>query len=263
MGCRANDAEPRNGCDDAADNKAAAGYGIMPGLFQNLSRALAGDVDLKVRTGVDVDYGVIACALAALRFCSGKVCREHLEHLLLGGAIALLDRDAFHDDLDERFVAIAARLERRRFGLGLYEIERAGCRGTRRLDIERFTTAVELVQNARKRIDVDGGRAAKGRDAFDVLREHFGRGVCGRSKAPDVGTSGDRVIAEGHGSGAHVDEAGVKGAIGNLLLERSAGGAEHDIGGRKIAVNDWIHKALGHQERTKHGVSDGGDHLGG
>ena len=202
MGCRANDAEPRNGCDDAADNKAAAGYGIMPGLFQNLSRALAGDVDLKVRTGVDVDYGVIARALAALRFCSGKVCREHLEHLLLGRAIALLDRDAFHDDLDESLVALAARLERRRFGLGLYEIERAGRRGTRRLDIERFTTAVELVQNARKRIDIDGGRAAKGRDAFDVLREHFGRGVCGRSKAPDVGAPGDRVIAEGHSGGA-------------------------------------------------------------
>lgn len=216
-----------------------------------------------MRTGVDVDCYVIARALAALGFCSGKVCREHLEHLLLGGAIALFDRDAFHDDLDERFVVIATRLERRRLGLGLYEIERAGCRGTRRLDIERFTTAVELVQNARKRIDVDGGRAAKGRDAFDILREHFGRGVCGRGKAPDVGTLGDRVIAEGHGRGAHVDEAGIKGTIGNLLPERSAGGAEHDIGGRKIAVNDRIHETLGHQERAKHSVSNGGDHLGG
>lgn len=28
-------------------------------------------------------------------------------------------------------------------------------------------------------------------------------------------------------------------------------------------MDDRIHKALGHQERAKHGVSDGGDHLGG
>ena len=249
-GRRANDAEPRNDCNDAADNKAAAGHGIVTGLLQNLSCALAGDVDLKVRTGVDVDYGVIARALAVLRFCSGEVCREHLEHLLLGRAIALFDRDAFHDDLDKRFVALAARLERCRFGLGLYEVERAGRRGTRRLNIERFATAVELVQNARKRIDVDRGRAAKGRDAFDILREHLGRGVCGRGKAPDVGAPGDRVVAEGHGRGAHVDEAGVKGAIGDLLLERSAGGAEHDIGRRQVAMDDRIHEALGHQERA-------------
>ena len=263
MGCRANDAEPRNDRNDAADNKATAGHGVVPGLLQDLSRALAGDVDLKVRARIDINCGLVSCTLAVLRFCSGEVCREHLEHLLLGRAIALFDRDAFHDDLDKRFVALAARLERRRFGLGLYEVERAGRRGTRRLDIERFATAVELVQNARKRIDVDRGRAAKGRDAFDILREHFGRGVCGRGKAPDVGAPGDRVVAEGHGRGAHVDETGVKGAIGNLLLERSAGGAEHDIGRRQVAMDDRIHEALGHQERAKYGVSDGGDHLGG
>ena len=28
-------------------------------------------------------------------------------------------------------------------------------------------------------------------------------------------------------------------------------------------MDDRIHEALGHQERAKHGVSDGGDHLGG
>lgn len=28
-------------------------------------------------------------------------------------------------------------------------------------------------------------------------------------------------------------------------------------------MDDRIHEALGYQERTKHGVSDGGDHLGG
>ena len=263
MGCRANDAEPRNDRNDAADNKATAGHGVVPGLLQDLSCALAGDVDLKVRARIDINCGLVSCTLAVLRFCSGEVCREHLEHLLLGRAIALFDRDAFHDDLDKRFVALAARLERRRFGLGLYEVERAGRRGTRRLDIERFATAVELVQNARKRIDVDRGRAAKGRDAFDILREHFGRGICGCGKTPNVGTSGDCVVAECHGRGAHVDEAGVKGAIGNLLLERSAGGAEHDIGRRQVAMDDRIHEALGHQERAKHGVSDGGDHLGG
>ena len=262
-GRRANDAEPRNDCNDAADNKATAGHGIVTGLLQDLSCALAGDVDLKVRARIDINCGLVSCALAVLRFCSGEVCRERLEHLLLGGAIALFNRDAFHDDLDERLVVIASRLERYRPGLGLYEVERAGCRGTRRLNIERFATAVELVQNARKRIDVDRGRAAKGRDAFDILREHLGRGVCGRGKAPNVGTSGDRVVAEGHGRGAHVDEAGVKGAIGNLLLKRSAGGAEHDIGRRKVAMDDRIHEALGHQERAKHGVSDGGHHLGG
>lgn len=63
----------------------------MPGLLQDLSRALAGDVDLKVRTGVDVNCGVTARALAALGFGVGEVCLEHLEHLLLGRAIALLD----------------------------------------------------------------------------------------------------------------------------------------------------------------------------
>ena len=56
---------------------------------------------------------------------------------------------------------------------------------------------------------------------------------------------------------------GSKGAIGNLLLELSAGGAEHDIGRRQVAMDDRIHEGLGHQERAKHGVSDGGDHLGG
>ena len=91
MGCRPDNAEPRNGCDSAADNKAAAGHGIVPGLLQDLSRALAGDVDLKVCTGVDVDCGVTARAFAALGFSIGEVCREHLEHLLLGGTIALLD----------------------------------------------------------------------------------------------------------------------------------------------------------------------------
>lgn len=91
MGCRPDNAEPRNGCDNATDNKAAAGHGIVPGLLQDLSRALAGDVDLKVCTGVDVDCGVTARAFAALGFGIGEVCREHLEHLLLGGTIALLD----------------------------------------------------------------------------------------------------------------------------------------------------------------------------
>ena len=165
--------------------------------------------------------------------------------------------------MDERLVVTASRLERRRLGLGLYEVERAGCRGARRLHVERFATAVELVQNARKRVDIDRGRAAKGRDAFDILREHLGRGVCGRGKAPDVGAPGDRVIAEGHGRGAHVDEAGVKGAIDDLLLERSTGGTEHDIGGRQVAMDDRINEPLGHQECAKHGVSNGGHHLGG
>lgn len=39
MGCRANDAEPRNDRNDAADNKATAGHGVVPGLLQDLSRA--------------------------------------------------------------------------------------------------------------------------------------------------------------------------------------------------------------------------------
>ena len=189
-GCRPDNAEPRNGCNDAADDKAAAGHGIVTGLLQDLSCALAGDVDLKVRARIDINCGLVSCTLAVLRFCSGEVCRERLEHLLLGGAIALFDRDAFHDDLDERFIVLAARLERCRLGLGLYEVERAGCSGVRRLKVKRFATAVELVQNARKRIDVDCRRTAKGRDAFDILREHLGRGVCGRGKAPDVGAPG-------------------------------------------------------------------------
>lgn len=91
MGCRANDAEPRNDCNDATDNKAAAGRGIVTGLIQDLSCALAGDVDLKVRAGIDINRGLVSCAFAALGFGVGEVCREHLEHLLLGRAIALLD----------------------------------------------------------------------------------------------------------------------------------------------------------------------------
>ena len=72
-----------------------------------------------------------------------------------------------------------------------------------------------------------------------------------------------RVVAEGHGRGAHVDETGVKGAIGDLLLERSTGGAEHDIGGRQVAMDDRVNEPLGHQECAKHGVSNGSHHLGG
>lgn len=67
----------------------------MPGPLQNLSRALAGDVDLKVRAGIDINCSLVSCAFAALGFGVGEVCREHLEHLLLGRAIALFDRDAF------------------------------------------------------------------------------------------------------------------------------------------------------------------------
>ncbi len=36
MGCRPDNAEPRNGRDNATDNKAAAGHGIVPGLLQDL-----------------------------------------------------------------------------------------------------------------------------------------------------------------------------------------------------------------------------------
>lgn len=39
MGCRPDNAEPRNGCNDAADDKATACHGVVPGLLQNLSRA--------------------------------------------------------------------------------------------------------------------------------------------------------------------------------------------------------------------------------
>ena len=91
MGCRPDNAEPRNGCDSAADNKAAADHGIVAGLIQDLSCALAGDVDLKVRARIDINRGLVSCAFAALGFGIGEVCREHLEHLLLGGTIALLD----------------------------------------------------------------------------------------------------------------------------------------------------------------------------
>ena len=91
MGCRPDNAEPRNGCDNATDNKAAAGHGGVSGLLQNLSCALAGDVDLKVRARIDINRGLVSCAFAALGFGISEVCREHLEHLLLGRAIALLD----------------------------------------------------------------------------------------------------------------------------------------------------------------------------
>ena len=91
MGCRPDNAEPRNGCDNATDNKAAAGHGIVAGLIQDLSCALAGDVDLKVRARIDINCGLVSCTFAAFGFGVGEVCREHLEHLLLGGTIALLD----------------------------------------------------------------------------------------------------------------------------------------------------------------------------
>ena len=63
----------------------------MAGLIQDLSCALAGDVDLKVRARIDINRGLVSCAFAALGFGISEVCREHLEHLLLGRAIALLD----------------------------------------------------------------------------------------------------------------------------------------------------------------------------
>ena len=61
MGCRPDNAEPRNGCNDAADDKATACHDVVPGLLQNLSRALAGDVDLKVRARIDINCGLVSC----------------------------------------------------------------------------------------------------------------------------------------------------------------------------------------------------------
>ena len=53
--------------------------------------AFSGDVDCKMGAGIDIDRGLVAHAFAVFGFGGGEVGREHLEHLLLGGTIALLD----------------------------------------------------------------------------------------------------------------------------------------------------------------------------
>lgn len=55
VGCSSDNAESCGDCDDAADNKPAAGHSVAPGLLKKRSGAVAGDVDLKVRAGIDVD----------------------------------------------------------------------------------------------------------------------------------------------------------------------------------------------------------------
>ena len=44
-----------------------------------------------MRARIDINRGLVSCAFAAFGFGIGEVCREHLEHLLLGRAIALFD----------------------------------------------------------------------------------------------------------------------------------------------------------------------------
>ena len=87
----ADDAEARDGSGNAADDKAPAGHGVALSLLQDFLCAFSGDVDCKMGAGIDIDRGLVAHAFAVFGFGGGEVGREHLEHLLLGGTIALLD----------------------------------------------------------------------------------------------------------------------------------------------------------------------------
>ena len=112
-------------------------------------------------------------------------------------------------------------------------------------------TAVELVENARDGVHVDGGRATQLGNVGDIASEHFGRGVCRRGIAPNVGALRERVAAQGRDRGAHIDQTRLKRQSLHLLVDAKLVGAEHDVRGRQVAVYKRRLEVLGRQQRTQ------------
>lgn len=119
----------------------------------------------------------------------------------------------------------------------------------------------KLVDDARRGIDVDRRRATQREQPRQVVGEHLGRGVGHRGAAQRRVCLGERPRAGAgrHGSArggverrgrAEVDEAEVELPLLHLLVEGEVACADHDIGGRDVAVDD----ARAHERHAAHEV---------
>ena len=161
---------------------------------------------------------------------------QQVEHLLDGGTPLLIDGESRHDNADERLVGGRTGLRYLKGGFGFDAVGRCGAQ---RLQVKRSVSAIQLVEHARERVDVDRGTQAPGLDTRDVVGEHLGRRVLGRAAAPDVGAHGKGgVDGIERRRTAKVDEADIKVECGKLILERTLARGDHDIARRDVAVGN-------------------------
>ena len=247
-----NGSESHDGSGDAADNKPAAGHGIATGLLQKRPGTVTGDVDLKVRAGIDVDGLVRETRRACGRFVQvGSECQQTLVELALAGARCLVGHEAGHDEVGKRLVVTLVGDERLGLVLRFEQVVRADFMRLVPGRPKGGVTAVELVENARDGVYVDGGRATQLGNVGDIASEHFGRGVCRCGIAPNVGALRERVAAQGWDRGTHIDQTRLKRQSLHLLFDAKLVGAEHDVRGRQVAVYKRRLEVLGRQQRAQ------------
>ena len=180
---------------------------------------------------------------------------QQVEHLLDGGTPLLVDGEPRHDDADERLVGSRASLRHLK---GRFGFDAVGRSSAQRLQVKRGMAAIQFVEHARERIDVDGGAQAPGLDARDIVGEHLGWRVLGRAAAPDVGAYGKRGVdgVECRGT-AKVDEADIEVERGELVLERALARGDHDVARRDVAVGNAGIQVPYVIEDGEHGHADG------
>ena len=180
---------------------------------------------------------------------------QQVEHLLDGGTPLLIDGESRHDNADERLIGGRAGL---RYLKGRFGFDAVGRCGTQRLQVKRSVSAVQLVEHARERVDVDRGTQTPGLDTRDVVGEHLGRRILGRAAAPDVGAHGKGGVdgIERRGA-AKVDKADVEVERRDLVLERTLARGDHDIARRDIAVGNARVQVPYVIENGEHGYTDG------
>ena len=180
---------------------------------------------------------------------------QQVEHLLDGGTPLLIDGESRHDNADERLVGGRAGL---RYLKGRFGFDTVGRCGAQRLQVKRSVSAIQLVEHARERVDVDCGTQTPGLDTRDVVGEHLGRRVLGRAAAPDVGTHGKGgVDGIERRRTAKVDEADVEVERRDLVLERTLARGDHDVARRDVAVGNARVQVPYVIENGEHGHADG------
>ena len=180
---------------------------------------------------------------------------QQVEHLLDGGTPLLIDGEPRHDDADERLIGGRAGL---RYLKGSLSFDAVGRCGAQRLQVKRSVSAVQLVEHARERVNVDGGAQTPGLDARDIVGEHLGRRVLGRAATPDVGAHGKRGVdgVERRGT-AKVDQADIEVECRELVLERALARSDHDVARRDVAVGNARVQVPYVIENGEHGHADG------
>ena len=167
----------------------------------------------------------------------------------------MVDGESRHDNVDERLVGGRTGLGHFKGGFGFDAVGRCGAQ---RLQVKRGMPAVQLVEHARERVDVDCGAQTPGLDARDIVGEHLGRRILGRAAAPDVGAYGKGgVDGIERRRTAKVDEADIKVECGELVLERALARGDHDIARRDIAVCNARVQVPHVIENGEHGNTDG------